>query len=712
MAVPHSFAGRGGQRVPARELDENFASVENSLGGKEPTLPEGEADEVLNGAKQWTPLADLPLSDAAIAALANKEPLLPVGSAAQVIAGNKTLVGMADLPISTAAQGALDLRVPVNADVGFDATQRKQGRENVAVYQFATRAEAVAFTYPSDLPDGAIVEAGPLRYVRDAASTAFPDWSGFSPIDANVAHFVADDTGGVDVSAGVNAALSFFSSYEIVPWGTGVYLCDDPLIGFSGKRHNGSAAIYRGTDVFYVGANWDGATNRTYISASGSATADGLTAATALNYVNGFNFPRNQGWVQDNVKWDTLFLAGTYSVTASRRFEGSPVFKYKWVIRGEVDGDGAPLVIFDGDGVNQPIFRTIGDQAWLRCEIRDFKFINFATASAVDINYRFDAYCDNLHFDGGGGTAFNFRNGNIHFRGGSVKNTLHGVNIMDCYGTAGGGSTADPEGGTIYENVSGDALHFSRGTISYARFNHFDGCGTSIVGSRVERFRRQGNVHRNWVNAVYRLEAVSVMNDDLDFPDDISGGSVGKVTHVSLPGSFDSRVHTGLNRLGHLTYNGADITVATGGTRTQLSFAPFRMPGYWLQAPTARGMVTLEVAAPANASVLVEVAGVGSGGTNILSAITIPAHTAALVWRVEIEIQGPQTGATVGRYYCTAYSNGMAQPIVCSFGNTGSLNNTGNAESTNAIKVFRLYATVTGGAGNAIIRRIDTEVAY
>lgn len=202
---------------------------------------------------------------------------------------------------------------------------------------------------------------------------------------------VADDT--TKIQAAIDHAVS---AGVVLRWSTGDYLTTANLTSLHSVKHVGDGVIKRGSDVFYPAPTGE-EPNSIYVSTSGSASNDGLSASEPIRYQDIRAILTNYGPYLLG-KWTVEFAAGTYSVSSATAVRIGPdnesdtdpdSLNYTEnhitnanlvVFRGvDVGYDPAttpapvPTTIFDAGGVASAIFDFRGG---FRAYVKDIKFMN------------------------------------------------------------------------------------------------------------------------------------------------------------------------------------------------------------------------------------------------------------------------------------------------------------------------------------------------
>src|SRR5690606_36294392 len=179
------------------------------------------------------------------------------------------------------------------------------------------------------------------------------------------------------------------------------YVTSRSITDLHAVRHTGAGAIVRGSNTFYV-CPTDSQVNRLHVSASGSATNDGLSLSQGMaTPQNAFDALANYGPVL-NGSWRVIIGAGEYNVHTQTHSTPS---KKQVIIAGpnESGHPNVPTAIIDGTGVTsyQQGMRIHG--VGVQAIVQDIKFQNFASGGNNNLGLVCEQgatlYANNVHAD-------------------------------------------------------------------------------------------------------------------------------------------------------------------------------------------------------------------------------------------------------------------------------------------------------------------------
>lgn len=522
--------------------------------------------------------------------------------------------------------------------------------------------------------------------------------------------------GAVDNDAAIAAFLTFYSNAGRTPyWGDEPreFRVTAPVVGLYATPHTGSATIVRsvaGTDYrFHIGPQF-GKVNVVHVAPSGDG--DGLTPDSPVSLSAAFTYWKNQAFNTTGTKLEFRLAAGTYAGNTMRLVD-LPHMDFPWTFIGPVDGNNVPTAVFDIPNFtgSRVFYRTKGGARFLG----QFENLRFnGPGSAVDVRFNIEAYCNNVHYygvKGSGAAAFVFRDGVAEFTGGRVQGANTGIMFQSCYSEAGAHSDNVGAQGTVFVDCS-VGVATTRQSSGYARQNTFSGCDINIQVDRNARVRSQGNTHTNWGIAAIDADMGGLWNDDPTIPDLFPGTVNGvQVLRQRRGGIITPSISPTSSEL--ICNNRSVVPAIINATvRTQFptgTHAAFRVPGFWLKSPTARGTWKALMLAPAGVSSVLEITGASS--TAVIASITLPSTAGAGYWEIEINFFGADADGGQPRYFCKAHHlRNDVQARVVSDG-TFSASTAAIADNLLSEKVFPVYLTPSD-AGNFTLRHFDSYVSF
>ena len=468
--------------------------------------------------------------------------------------------------------------------------------------------------------------------------------------------------------------------------------------------------VYGGDDYrFCIGPQF-GAENIVHVAPTGSG--DGITPDAPRSLSSAFTYWRAQLSNCAGTKLEFRLEAGAYTGATMRPID-MPQMDFPWRFVGPVDENNIPTAVFD-------IPRFTGSRVFYRTQggarfLGQFENLRFnGPGSAIDLRFNIEAYCNNVHYygtKGNGAAAFVFRDGVAEFTGGRVQGANTGVMFQSCYSEAGAHSDNVGAQGTTFVDCS-VGVATTRQSSGYARQNTFSGCDIDIQVDRNARVRSQGNTHTNWSIAAIDADMGGLWNDDPALPDVFTGTTTGaQVLRQRRGGIITPSIAPNSSEL-VCNNRSTEPAVINATVRTQFptgTHAAFRVPGFWLKSPTARGTWKALMLAPAGVSALLEIT--GSASTAIVAAITLPSTAGPGYWEIEINFFGADRVGGQPRYFCKAsHLRNDVQTRVVSDG-TFSANTAAIADSLIAEKVFPVYLTPSG-SGNFTLRHFDSYISF
>lgn len=597
-------------------------------------------------------------------------------------------------------------------DVSEVARKAKASADEAASYAaFATRAAAIS----TDIsPQVQFINVGGLSYQADASGTALATAGDrrWSPVGGGEPEHFGADVDAFDNTAALNAFIDYSITFGFVPnWGSKnrVFQVTGNLERFYETPHTGLATVTRAGGSLVIGPQF-GVENVVHVAPSGAG--DGITPDTPRALSSAFPYWRQQLANCVGIKLTFSLAEGTYTGTTMRPID-LPQMDFPWRFVGPVDGGGVPTAVFDIPSFtsSRVFYRTQGGARFLG----KFENLRFnGPGSAIDLRFNIEAYCDNVHYygtKGSGAAAFVFRDGVAEFTGGRVQGASTGVMFQACYSEAGAHSDNVGAQGTAFVDCE-VGVATTRQSSGYARQNTFSGCDINIQVDRNARVRSQGNTHTNWSIAAIDADMGGLWNDDPSLPDLFPGTVTGvQVLRQRRGGIITPSIAANSSEL---VCNNRSVGPATinATERTQFptaTHAAFRVPGFWLKSPTARGTWKALLLAPAGVSALLEITGAASNA--VVAAITLPSTAGAGHWEIEVNLFGADSAGGQPRYFCKAHHlRNDVQTRVVSEG-TFSANTAAIADNLLAGKVFPVYLTPSA-AGNFNLRHFDSYVSF
>lgn len=163
-----------------------------------------------------------------------------------------------------------------------------------------------------------------------------------APLDVKSFGAVGDNSTD-DQTAVAAAVAAAYAAGTDLRWPAGTYVTTGSIPNFHDVKHYGPGVVKRGSNLFYISAQ-NGRTNHLFVSASGSATDDGLSASQPGSSIQtGIN--RIKAWPVNKAAWVLNLAAGSYSeVVTMYRFQPESLI----TIQGPDVSNGTPTAIIDG----------------------------------------------------------------------------------------------------------------------------------------------------------------------------------------------------------------------------------------------------------------------------------------------------------------------------------------------------------------------------
>jgi hypothetical protein len=192
----------------------------------------------------------------------------------------------------------------------------------------------------------------------------------------SVKDFGAVGDGVADDTAAIQAAVAHcLANDSTLYWPAGEFLTSGSITNFHSVLHLGSGVVKRGSDLFYIDPS-PSTTNKIYVSTSGSATNDGLSASQPMSTLQGaINALPNYGPVLKG-RWVIQLAAGTY---ARGHFPDQGILSETPIVVAGPDVGGHPNIptAIISEGANGISAEGIRIRKNTRIKCTDLHFIGF-----------------------------------------------------------------------------------------------------------------------------------------------------------------------------------------------------------------------------------------------------------------------------------------------------------------------------------------------
>lgn len=506
-----------------------------------------------------------------------------------------------------------------------------------------------------------------------------------------------------DTSAIQAAVTHCFTTGDQLYWPDGTYLTTASITNFHAVRHVGPGAVQRGSDIYRVQPG-DTNTNILYVSTTGSASNDALSASQPTTIAKAFNIIKALGAETLNGIWRIQMAAGTYN-DAGIVLDELPLFKNKLEIFGASVNEttsAVPTTIWDGTVSGSSyalrLDSSLYPSASANLFIKNIKLQDW-TAGGIVIWSDGNVLVRNIHIDNCP-IGMWLRHGYFKVMYGVVNNcSTWGIGVQ--YNATGNIGTATVGTGVTFTNCA-DGVQVGRYTVCYVQRCTFTNCDRSIEGEWLARVRPVYNTFNTPNSASITLRGNSLLTTG-------PGENTLPTLTEALPyhRSESGSVNPDISRYGQrCLHNYSGVTLEQGLTPVTLfsvtttsqillsdnayggsDFVPFRLPAYALFSPTFELEVELGVALNANAGGTLALHGQGSSLATKLCEITIPTATTYRRGNLHIKVKNTPNN-TSARYEIHFPVTGLYVE-----GATGSLNDVLIRDSSDSQLLFRLYWT-------------------
>lgn len=226
---------------------------------------------------------------------------------------------------------------------------------------------------------------------------------------------VADDTTPIQTAVTAADAVDGWVIFE----GGSTYNTTASITGFHDVFKIGDGIIKRGTDLFYIDPTPQ-QMNRLYVSTTGNATNDGLSASQPMT--EGFAVAVLADAVDETSgQWEVNYAAGTYTISSPLVVPSGFFAPAAVTFKGPSVGAGVPTAIFQTSGSPTSVFDV---QIRTDVTFTDIKFLNVTTIGVSAAGYN-TIQANNVHIQGCAKGMLINRQSNLTTNGGIItSNTL------------------------------------------------------------------------------------------------------------------------------------------------------------------------------------------------------------------------------------------------------------------------------------------------
>jgi hypothetical protein len=432
--------------------------------------------------------------------------------------------------------------------------------------------------------------------------------------------------------AAIAAAISdAMSAGAAVWWPAGTYVVSANIANLHSVRHHGPGVIQRGGDTFPVQPK-SSSLNQVYISASGSASNDGLTSAlpTTLAQACGVVLP-NYGPVLAG-DWRVLFAAGTYTGHDIQHI--TPSYQRVWFRGPSVGGTpNVPTAIIDGTGAPAAAIGLVIRGSGVLVYVTDLKFKNYNFGDNLGIgmiaDYGATLGSDNIHSDN-----CDFA-GIYHFDGQSSR--INGGIHNNCRAGVWTNATQGTISNAKFTNCYFAGAIRSENSVGHCDNCTFEDCNRGIYATKVSRVHINGcNFKRSTVAAVV-ADMLGVFYDNSNtYNEGTADANAVKWLNYAFCGEGETHLSSSFaERRVALDVSTHNLTGTT--SKTVVASAVYTIPAYWLEDTSKKVRVrvhgNLPAGTPAGCSV-----GVDFGATQVdLSVVAgAPPASAGFIYECEV----------------------------------------------------------------------------
>jgi hypothetical protein len=295
-----------------------------------------------------------------------------------------------------------------------------------------------------------------------------------------------------DQSAVAAAVAAAYAAGDWLYWPDGTYLTTASIPNLHDVRHFGPGVIKRGSDLFTL-APADADTNRLYVSASGSASNDGLTSSQPLTFARALAVLPNYGPVLEGT-WIVTLAAGTY--TGGLSLVGLRSRNRIRFVGPVVGHPNVPTAIIDG--TSSASENGLYLQQYVYAYVEDIKFANWTTtadSSGLVADQHCNLYTKNVHTASNSWAGINLNIcSHAYIEGGIHDGNRHNIRVYSqCSASIGYQATAGANR-PIIQNATETGVQIRDSSRGHVDNCDFTSNAVALWGEKVSRVVANGCV--------------------------------------------------------------------------------------------------------------------------------------------------------------------------------------------------------------------------
>jgi hypothetical protein len=367
---------------------------------------------------------------------------------------------------------------------------------------------------------------------------------------------------------------------------TVVYDVSANIANFHSVKHRGPGAVKRGSDTFYVEPK-SSQTNRLYLSATGNAANDGLTAALPMaTPQNAFDALKSYGPMLEGT-WRIVCAAGTWNGTVHRNQHTVPS-KNPVIIEGPSVGGhpNVPTAIFDGATgavLDDWCIRAVG--YGVQIDLRDLKgrnYVGLSDSSAFTADYGAAFYSSNIHGSGNSYADVYLQGCTTVRCGGGIWASPRGAMINSCGDTTLGYGT-----GVRFSGNTGKGVEWARGSEGHIDNCEFLDCAVGVDVFHNARVHLQTNNFKRSTNTAIRAMTGGFYYDDANtFNDGTADENAKRYLNYAFSGESDGDLW--LAQSERLVAIDKNTYTHTGTNATTVILTPYTIKANFFEDPTKK----------------------------------------------------------------------------------------------------------------------------